>query len=163
MKCGVSEPGLERRVLKRSIVKIAIKARLLEIEVSDNKVLPSRARGIRRVRPHARLGAALAAHGNSGKVAYLAKCPVSIIVEKKVGHGIVGNKNVLPTVVVIIECDHPEPVPRHLPYSRGFARVCKSAIAIVVIERGRLPMVNVWMAVAPITFLVLATPHIILR
>src|SRR5579859_6300997 len=163
MKCGVSEPGLERRILKRSIVKIAIKARLLEIEVSDNKVLPSRARGIRGVRPHARLGAALAAHGNSGKVAHLAKRPVTIIVEKKVGHGVVGNKNVLPTVVVIIECDHPEPVPRHLPYSRGFAHVCKSAVAIIVIEGGRLPVVNVRMAVAAIPFLMLSTPNIVLR
>src|SRR5579859_1103170 len=143
MKCGVSEPGLERRVLKRSIVKIAIKARLLEIEVSDNKVLPSRTRGIRRVRPHARLGAAVAAHGDSGKVANLAKRPVTIIVEKKVGHGVVGNKNVLPTIVVIIECHHPEPVPRHLPYSRGFARVSKSSIAIIMIERWRLTVVNI--------------------
>src|SRR5439155_15582882 len=97
------------------------------------------------------------------QVTDLAKRPVTIVVKKKVGHRVVGDENVLPAVIVVVEGHHAQPVAGLQAHSRGLADVRERAIAVVVIEGGGLPLVNVRMAVAAIAGLAFSAPEVVVR
>ena len=54
---------------------------------------------------------AVAADRNACRVADFGKSSIVIVAEKKIGLMVVGDKNVLPAVVVVVEGDHAQPIP----------------------------------------------------
>src|SRR6185437_5827814 len=83
--------------------------------------------------------------------------------KQEIGHGIVGNENVLPSVIIVIECNNAEPVSRLCTNARLFADVRESAIAIIAIQSRRLAIVIVGMAIAAHARTVFAAPEIAIR
>src|SRR5207245_2525740 len=79
---------------------------------------------------------------------HFAKCPVVIVVKQRIRHVVIRDKDVLPTVVVIVERHNAKSVAGVLGQSRRFAQVCECAIAVIVIKAWRLGMEIVWMTVA---------------
>src|SRR5580692_4011881 len=73
------------------------------------------------IRAHAGFELAVDAHGYSRRISDLAKSAVAIVAEQEVRHGVVGDENVLPAVVIVVEGDYAEAVARFLPESGTFA------------------------------------------
>src|SRR5260370_35973871 len=92
-------------------------------------------RGVGGVRSHAGFELSIGADGDSGQISRFAKSPIAIVVKEEVGHVVVGDENVLPAVVVVVERHHSETVPALYSDSGGLVDVGDSAVAIVAIQR----------------------------
>src|SRR5580692_422336 len=115
------------------------------------------------IRAHAGFELAVDAHGYSRRISDLAKSAVAIVAEQEVRHGVVGDENVLPAVVIVIEGDYAEAVARFLPESGAVASVGESAIAVVMVQGWRLAMINVRMAITPQSGTFAAAVEIVFR
>ena len=76
---------------------------------------------------------------------------------------VVGDKNVLPPIVVIVKGDHTQPVARLDSYSGALAHVGKRAVAVIVIERWRLAAIHVWVAITSEAGPLVSAPEVALR
>src|SRR5439155_1329299 len=90
--------------------------------------------GVGGVRSHTRFELPIDADRHTRRVSYLSKRAIAIVMEQIIRHVVVGDKNVLPPVVVIVKGDHTQPVPRLDSQPGALAHVAKSAIAVVVIQ-----------------------------
>ena len=78
--------------------------------MSDNNIHAAVTGDVGRVCTHTGFKLAIAADCDASQIAYFAKCPVTIVVEQRVRHVIIGNKDVLPAIIVVIEGDDAESV-----------------------------------------------------
>src|SRR5215472_8465135 len=90
--CGIS------RVVKGTIFEIVVKPRVFEVQVSHKYVQPTIVCGVPGVSTHACFGTAVLAGGNPSHIGPFAEGSVTVVVKQKVGHRIVGDKDVLPAV-----------------------------------------------------------------
>src|SRR5579884_1035208 len=110
MPGGITELGGESRVFKAAVAQIAIKPRLLKIEMRHHNIQPAVAGGICRVGSHARFRGAVGADSDPGEITDLLKRSVMLVMEKEVGHGVIGDEDVLPAVLVVIKRHHTQTV-----------------------------------------------------
>src|ERR1019366_8908138 len=106
----------------------------------DDQVHASLAGGVGRVRSHAGFGNAIFAYGYAGFVGHLGEGAVAVVVEQRVRQRIVGDEDVLPAVVVVVERDDGE--------TGRLADIGKSPVAIVVVEHWGFAVVIVRVAIA---------------
>ena len=79
--------------------------------MSDDQIHGARASCVRRIGAHACFELSVAADGDPGQISNLAKRSIAIVLKQKIRHVIVGDEDVLPTVVIVVECDHAESIP----------------------------------------------------
>src|SRR5208337_1886020 len=80
---------------------------------------------------HAGLELPVRAHRDAGKISHLAKSSVAVVVKQIVGHVVVGDEDVLPAVVVVVERHNAQAVARFQPNSGGLADVGECAITVI--------------------------------
>ena len=83
-----------------------------------------------------------------GQIGGFGEGAIPIVLEKKIRHVVVGDEDVLPAVIVVIEGDDTQAVAGLRSHTGRFADVCEGAVAVVVVERGCLPVVHVGVAIA---------------
>ena len=79
--------------------------------MSDDQIHASAACHVGGVRSHASFKLAISADSNTGQIPDFSKRAIAIVVKQKIRHVIVGDENVLPAIVVIIESHHAKTVP----------------------------------------------------
>src|SRR5581483_4923211 len=131
--------------------------------MSDGDIQPRTPGSIGGVGAHSRFGKTVVAHGDSGEVCKLGERTVEVVVEEGIGHRVVGNENVLPTIVVIVERDYAQAVGRLGREARLFADVGEGAVAVVAIQSRRLPMIDIGMAITSHSWAAIAAPEVPLR
>ena len=82
----------------------------LHVKMRDNDIHVAVAGYVGRICSHPGFKLAIAADCNPGDVTHFAKRPITVVVEQRVGHMVIGDEDVLPSVVVIIEGDNAESV-----------------------------------------------------
>src|SRR5690348_4874680 len=120
---GVADLGSKSDIVKELAPEILIQPRELRIQVSYHKIESAASPDVPRVRAHACFGQAIHADRHTTLIPDFAKRPVAIIVKQEIGHRVVRNKNILPSIVVIVESHHTEAVARLESYSRRLAYV----------------------------------------
>src|SRR5262249_25413664 len=159
----VAEFCPEGGVFEKTAAEIPVQARMLQIEVGDKNVQPAVTINVSSVNSHARLRLAVFADGDAGLSSDFRKGSVVVVAEQEVGVGVVGDKDVLPPIVVEVEGYDAKAAARMKPKFGGFGKVRERAVSVVVIERRRLAAKLIRMAVATVTRLLIAAPDVILR
>src|SRR5690348_14708906 len=121
--CGIADLGSEGDIIEELALQILIQPRELGIQVSYHKIESAASPDVPRVRAHACFGQAIHADRHTTLIPDFTKRPVAIIVKQEIGHRIICNKNILPSIVVIVESHHTEAVARLESYSRRLAYV----------------------------------------
>ena len=85
--------------------------------------------------------------GHGGGQSDILERPVAAVAIEEVRHRIVGDEDVHPTVIVEVEADHAEAVPRAAADARRLADVFEGAVALVAKQRRRLSLVFVGVTV----------------
>src|SRR5579862_1611646 len=114
----------------------------------DDQVQPAVSGGIRGICAHAGLELAVRTDRDTSQISHFAKRTITVVVKQEVRHVVIGDEDVLPTVVVVVEGYDAQAVPAFKANSGRLADVCEGAIAVVVIKRRRLTVKVVRMAVA---------------
>src|SRR5262249_31980245 len=159
----VAEFGGERGVFKRPAAQISIETGMLKIEVRDNNIRPAVAINVGGVSSHARFGLAVFADGDAGLESHFAEATVVIVAEKEIRVSVVGDEDVLPAVVVEVECNYAQTAAGVRPDPGRFSNILEGAVAVVMVKRRLLPAKLIRVAVSPVPRLLVAAPDVIIR
>src|SRR5215510_4255172 len=159
----VAEFGRERGVFKRPAAQISIEAGVLEIEVRDKNVRPAVAINVGGVGSHARFGLAVFADGDAGLEGYFAEATVVIVAEEEIRVGVIGDEDVLPAVVVEVECNYAQAAAGVRPDPGSLSNIGEGAAAVVMVKRRLLPAKFIRVAVSTVPRLLVAAPDVIIR
>src|SRR5262245_34957381 len=102
---GVAEFCPESGVLEGPVAQVVVKPGMLQIEMSDQNVRPAVSIDIGGVDSHARLRLAVFAHGDAGLKRLLAEATVMRVMKEEVRISVVGDENILPSIMVEVECN----------------------------------------------------------
>src|SRR5262249_22848880 len=86
--------------------EIPIETGVFKIEVRDKNVQPAITINVGGVSSHTRFGLAVFADGDAGLEGHFAEAAVVIVAEKEIRVRVVGDEDVLPAVVVEVECNY---------------------------------------------------------
>src|SRR5262249_31207282 len=76
---------------------------------------------------------------------------------------VVGDEDVLPAVVVEVECNYAQTTAGVRPDPGGFSNIFEGAVAIVMVKRRLLPAKLIRVAVSPVPRLLVAAPDVVIR
>src|SRR3989442_3004483 len=96
-------------VRKAAVAGVLIKRIALIGESGDDKIRQTIVVVIGEVHAHARKGAAVSVHGNTGEESDFLKRSVTFVVIKKLDHGVVGDEDVEAAVAIVIRKGDAEP------------------------------------------------------
>jgi hypothetical protein len=99
------------------IAHVLIQKCQFHIQMPDNEIESPVSGGIGGVGAHSSLELAIRADGHACNVSHLTKRAVAIIVKQEIGHVVVSDEDVLPTVVVVIKSYDAQTVAALLPDS----------------------------------------------
>src|SRR5579872_4657383 len=130
--------------------------------MGDNEPESSIVSNVAGIDSHPRLKLAIQTNGHASFISDFAKRAVTIVAKQEIRHVIVGDENILPPVIVVVEGDYAKPVATLEPDSRFNADVGERSISVVVKKRRRLPVIDVRVAVTPHPGRFVAAPKILL-
>src|SRR5262245_42430239 len=159
----VAEFGRECGVFKRPAAQISIETGVLKIEVRDKNVRPAVAINVSGVGSHTRFGLAVFADGDAGLEGHLAEATVVIVAEEEIRVRVVGDEDVLPAVVVEVECNYAQTAAGARADPGSFSNVGECAGAVVTVKRRLLPAKLIRVAVSPVPRLLVAAPDVVIR
>ena len=110
VECGIRKLGAESPIIEGPISHVLIEARQLHIEMGDDQVHAAAARCVRSISSHSCLELTVTADRHSCEIGNFSESSVAIVVKQRIGHVIVGDKNVLPAVVVVVEGDNAQSI-----------------------------------------------------
>src|ERR1035438_6812401 len=141
--------SLETCVVEASIALIMIDCVLLIREVGNHQVSVTIVVVISKVDAHSRVGVAVPIDRDPRLQTHLFKCPVTFIMKEKLGHGIIGNKDVGPTIAVVVGYSDSERLGRFCQ-THLLCDLCKVAIAIIVVHQHGDRFKHIRMAISTI-------------
>src|SRR6202044_510759 len=97
-----ADSGWVTIVSKCSVAIVAVERVHLAGEVSHHDIGETLIVVICEIPPHAWIGVPLAIHGDSRTQPNFLECAIAFVVEKKFGHGVVGDKDVQMAVSIVI-------------------------------------------------------------
>src|SRR4029077_15774986 len=125
-----------RRIVKSSIPQIGEQRVSLVGEICNDNVGPPIIVVVGTIDAHASTGSSTAVYTNARHHADLLKSSIAFVAKQELGHGIVGNHDVRPTVAVEVADSDAEALARFL--NTGLLRnQTELAIAVVVIQQRR--------------------------
>src|SRR6266542_4010266 len=130
----IAELGRERGVFKRPAAQIPIETGVLKIEVRDKNVRPAVAINVGGVSSHARFGLAVFADGDAGLESHFAEATVVIVTEKEIRVRVVSDEDVLPAVVVEVECNYAQTAAGVRPDPGSFGNIGEGSVAVVMVK-----------------------------
>src|SRR5262245_34264052 len=136
---------------------------MFQIQVGDENVQPGIAIDIRGVYSHTGLGLAVIAHSNAGHQCYFTECSIAVVAEEEVRITVVRNEDVLPPIVVEIECNNAQAATRAETDFGSLSHVRESPVPIMPIEGRLLTFKLIRVTVTSITRLILTAPDVIIR
>src|SRR5207247_2498796 len=158
---GHADAGGHRHVIENFIVAVAVESVHFLVYVRYKQVHPTVLIVVRRVHAHAGAGAAVGAVPDVGLKADLLELSFAAVREEKVRHGVVGHKQVHPTVVVDIVRDNAPSLAGGF-YDVGLARhFRKRAVAIIVEQPAWHGLVNARDAVIALAGLVVPAEFVL--
>src|SRR5436309_2141679 len=115
--CVVADAGEQGIVVEALVSKVPVKAAKLQVEMRDKQILPIGAGDVRGIHSHSGLRLTVAADRDSQSVSNFAKRAVALVAKEVVWHAVVGDKDVLPAIVVVVEGNHTQSVARLFAYA----------------------------------------------
>ena len=113
-----------------------IKRHALVGEIADHQALPARVVVVRGVGSHTGAGCAGVAISHSSRDTYVGEGSVVVVVVELVGFGVVGDEQIQPAVIVIIQQRNAECLAGGIVETSSLGHVLKRSISLIV-EKGR--------------------------
>src|SRR5688572_4443174 len=144
---GFAHSAFECKVRKQTLAEILEQAVCFAVQVGDDDVEEAVAIHVGHIGSHSRQRPSFDTECDASPESDFFKTSLSLVVEKEIRHGIVGDINIVPSVTVIVSKNHTEPVSVRT-VNAGFLRhVGKGTVTVVAIEDVRKAVVDIRMAV----------------
>src|SRR5580704_8459022 len=134
LRGDLCQSGAGAGIGKRSVAIVAIQGVALEAQVVNQQVEPAVIVVVSHVHTHAGISMAVFINRNTGKKAAFLKRPVSLVMQQHLRPVVVGNKNIRPSVLIIVADINPEALNLQIGEAGLGGYIGEMAAAIIVVE-----------------------------